>query len=167
MQIVGLLLLNATISFVEESNADKAIKALAGALAPKCKVNRVCLWEGTRLLLVQQADSFACFTNSHTPASPYVEPCAYTHVHVLQALRDGKVKSMDAVDIVPGDVLIVRLGDIVPADIKILGDEGSKDEQVPLQVSLLNACWTDCQPGKHHYCAAFARGVHSGVLRKS
>lgn len=38
MQIVALLLLNATISFVEESNADKAIKALAGALAPKCKV---------------------------------------------------------------------------------------------------------------------------------
>lgn len=38
LQIVALLLLNATISFVEESNADKAIKALAGALAPKCKV---------------------------------------------------------------------------------------------------------------------------------
>lgn len=37
-QIVALLLLNATISFVEESNADKAIKALAGALAPRCKV---------------------------------------------------------------------------------------------------------------------------------
>jgi H+-transporting ATPase len=38
VQIIALLLLNATISFVEESNADKAIKALAGALAPKCKV---------------------------------------------------------------------------------------------------------------------------------
>lgn len=36
--ILGLLLLNATISFIEESNADKAIKALAGALAPKCRV---------------------------------------------------------------------------------------------------------------------------------
>jgi H+-transporting ATPase len=33
---------NAAISFVEESNADKAIKALAGALAPKCKVRRFC-----------------------------------------------------------------------------------------------------------------------------
>ncbi len=38
--IVALLLLNATISFVEESNADKAIKALTSALAPKCKVRR-------------------------------------------------------------------------------------------------------------------------------
>jgi H+-transporting ATPase len=46
VQIVALLLLNATISFIEESNADKAIKALAGALAPRCKVGRT---EGTAL----------------------------------------------------------------------------------------------------------------------
>ncbi|KAF8059373.1 PMA1 [Scenedesmus sp. PABB004] len=84
--IVALLLLNATISFVEESNADKAIKALAGALAPKCK-----------------------------------------------ALRDGTLRTMDAVEIVPGDVLMVRLGDVVPADIKILGEEG-EDEEAPMQI---------------------------------
>lgn len=61
---------------------------------------------------------------------------------------------MDAVDIVPGDVLIVRLGDIVPADIKILGDGGSKEEQVPLQVR--SAC----------LATAAVRGVFSrGSLR--
>jgi len=38
--IVALLLVNATISYVEESNADKAIKALTSALAPKAKVLR-------------------------------------------------------------------------------------------------------------------------------
>lgn len=38
--IVALLFVNATISFVEESNADKAIKALTSALAPKAKVLR-------------------------------------------------------------------------------------------------------------------------------
>lgn len=38
--IVGLLILNATISYVEESNADKAIKALTAALAPKAKALR-------------------------------------------------------------------------------------------------------------------------------
>lgn len=38
--IMALLLVNATISFVEESNADKAIKALTSALAPKAKVLR-------------------------------------------------------------------------------------------------------------------------------
>eukprot|EP00882_Tetradesmus_deserticola_P005625 GHRQ01005921.1.p1 GENE.GHRQ01005921.1~~GHRQ01005921.1.p1 ORF type:complete len:1073 (+),score=431.52 GHRQ01005921.1:381-3599(+) len=86
--ILALLLLNATISFVEESNADKAIKALAGALAPKCR-----------------------------------------------ALRGGKVRVMDAVHIVPGDVLIVRLGDIVPADIKILGEEEEHGEEgAPMQI---------------------------------
>ena len=38
--IIALLLTNATISYVEESNADKAIKALTSALAPKAKVIR-------------------------------------------------------------------------------------------------------------------------------
>ncbi len=38
--IVILLLTNATISYVEEANADKAIKALTSALAPKAKVLR-------------------------------------------------------------------------------------------------------------------------------
>ena len=38
--IVALLFVNATISFVEESNADRAIKALTSALAPKAKVIR-------------------------------------------------------------------------------------------------------------------------------
>jgi len=53
----------------------------------------------------------------------------------VQVLRDGKVRSMDAVDIVPGDILMVRLGDIVPADIKLLGDEeAGEDEQTPMQV---------------------------------
>lgn len=38
--IVALLLTNSTISYVEEANADKAIKALTSALAPKAKVLR-------------------------------------------------------------------------------------------------------------------------------
>ncbi len=38
--IVILLITNATISYVEEANADKAIKALTSALAPKAKVLR-------------------------------------------------------------------------------------------------------------------------------
>lgn len=81
--IVGLLILNATISYVEESNADKAIKALTAALAPKAK-----------------------------------------------ALRDGQVITIDAVDLVPGDIIIARLGDIMPADTKILGEH----DETPLQI---------------------------------
>jgi len=85
--IVALLLVNATISFVEESNADKAIKALTSALAPKAKV-----------------------------------------------IRDGEPKTVEAQDLVPGDIVVIRLGDIVPADVKIL-DEGaaSPELETPLQ----------------------------------
>ena len=91
--IIALLFLNATISYVEESNADKAIKALTAALAPKAK-----------------------------------------------CLRDGKVDSMDAADLVPGDIVVVRLGEIVPADIKLMGESGEDDH--PLQV---NHCLCCCQ----------------------
>ena len=83
--IIALLFLNATISYVEESNADKAIKALTAALAPKAK-----------------------------------------------CLRDGTVSSIDAADLVPGDIVVVRLGEIVPADIKLMGETGEDDH--PLQV---------------------------------
>ena len=76
--ILLLLFTNATISFVEESNADKSIKALTSSLAPKAK-----------------------------------------------ALRNGSLDQIDAATLVPGDVILVRIGDIVPADIKLIGDEHS------------------------------------------
>lgn len=89
--IITLLIVNATISYVEEANADKAIKALTSALAPKAKV-----------------------------------------------LRDGAVTTIDAVDLVPGDVVIIRLGDIVPADVKVLAEgdgehTGTEEHETPLQ----------------------------------
>lgn len=60
------------------------------------------------------------------------DTCPYAYVP-LQALRDGQVKVMDAENIVPGDVLLVRLGDIVPADIKLLGSDDG-EEHAPMQV---------------------------------
>eukprot|EP01134_Creolimax_fragrantissima_P006885 CFRG6885T1 len=47
-----------------------------------------------------------------------------------KALRDGVVKSVDASTLVPGDVVLVRLGDIVAADIKFICDV----DHDPLQV---------------------------------
>ncbi|KAG1652728.1 hypothetical protein FOA52_007442 [Chlamydomonas sp. UWO 241] len=86
--IVALLLMNSGISYVEEANADKAIKALAAALAPKAK-----------------------------------------------ALRDGKFDTVDAITLVPGDILIIKFGDIVPADIKILPESDDADqEETPMQI---------------------------------
>lgn len=37
-----------------------------------------------------------------------------------RALRDGDWRSVDAADLVPGDVVRVRLGDVVPADLKLI-----------------------------------------------
>jgi H+-transporting ATPase len=45
-----------------------------------------------------------------------------------KVLRDGKWVMKDAKEIVPGDIVIVRLGDIVPADAEILSGELSVDE---------------------------------------
>jgi H+-transporting ATPase len=40
-----------------------------------------------------------------------------------RALRDGKWQEIEARDLVPGDVIRVRLGDIIPADIKLVEGE--------------------------------------------
>jgi hypothetical protein len=70
---------------VEESNADKAIKALTAALAPRARVK-----------------------------------------------RNGKVTSLEAKELVPGDIIIIQFGNIVPADVKLLGREGP--DEMPMQV---------------------------------
>ena len=72
---------------MEESNADKAIKALTAALAPKARVK-----------------------------------------------RNGKVESVEAKELVPGDIVIIQFGNIVPADVKLLGVSSS--DEVPMQVCL-------------------------------
>jgi len=45
-----------------------------------------------------------------------------------KVLRDGKWVTQVAGEIVPGDILVVKLGDIVPADAKIISGELSVDE---------------------------------------
>lgn len=86
--IVGLLLMNSCISYIEEANADKAIKALAAALAPKAK-----------------------------------------------ALRDGQFETIDAIHLVPGDIIVIKFGDVVPADIKLLAEsDDATQEETPMQV---------------------------------
>ncbi|RYR13919.1 hypothetical protein Ahy_B04g070663 isoform I [Arachis hypogaea] len=83
--IVCLLVINSTISFIEENNAGNAAAALMAGLAPKTKV-----------------------------------------------LRDGKWTEEEAAILVPGDVISIKLGDIVPADARLLEGDPLKIDQSAL-----------------------------------
>jgi Mg2+-importing ATPase len=44
----------------------------------------------------------------------------HSHIsHQARVLRDGRPASVDVTSIVPGDVVDLRLGDIVPADLRL------------------------------------------------
>ncbi|CAI0438751.1 unnamed protein product [Linum tenue] len=83
--IVGLLVINSTISFFEENNAGNAAAALMAGLAPKTKV-----------------------------------------------LRDGRWTEQEAAILVPGDIISIKLGDIVPADARLLEGDPLKIDQSAL-----------------------------------
>ncbi|RDX74152.1 ATPase 11, plasma membrane-type, partial [Mucuna pruriens] len=83
--IVILLLINSTISFIEENNAGNAAAALMARLAPKAKV-----------------------------------------------LRDGQWSEEEASVLVPGDIISIKLGDIIPADARLLEGDPLKIDQSAL-----------------------------------
>ncbi|KAL3513220.1 hypothetical protein ACH5RR_025937 [Cinchona calisaya] len=83
--IITLLVINSTISFIEENNAGNAAAALMARLAPKAKV-----------------------------------------------LRDGRWSEEDASVLVPGDIISIKLGDIIPADARLLEGDPLKIDQSAL-----------------------------------
>ncbi|XP_073155429.1 plasma membrane ATPase-like [Henckelia pumila] len=83
--ILALLIINSTISFIEENNAGNAAAALMAGLAPKTKV-----------------------------------------------LRDGRWSEQEAAILVPGDIVSIKLGDIIPADARLLEGDPLKIDQSAL-----------------------------------
>ncbi|KAI3977985.1 hypothetical protein MKX01_032362 [Papaver californicum] len=83
--IITLLIINSTISFIEENNAGNAAASLMARLAPKAKV-----------------------------------------------LRDGRWNEEDAAVLVPGDIISIKLGDIIPADVRLLDGDPLKIDQSAL-----------------------------------
>ncbi|KMZ75898.1 Proton-exporting ATPase [Zostera marina] len=83
--IIVLLLINSTISFLEENNAGNAAAALMAGLAPRSKI-----------------------------------------------LRQGKWVDEEAEILVPGDIISIKLGDIVPADCRLLEGDPLKIDQSAL-----------------------------------
>lgn len=55
-----------------------------------------------------------------------------------QVLRDGKWSEEDAAVLVPGDIISVKLGDIIPADARLLEGDPLKIDQVWVIALILN-----------------------------
>lgn len=51
--------------------------------------------------------------------------------HQTVVVRDGRRSLTDVVDLVPGHVVDLRWGDLVPADIRLLQVTGSPSESLP------------------------------------
>ncbi|OAY62607.1 ATPase 8, plasma membrane-type [Ananas comosus] len=100
--IVVLLIINSTISFIEENNAGNAAAALMAGLAPKTKVR------------------------------PYEYTSPAIMVISSAVLRDGKWSEQDAAILVPGDIISIKLGDIIPADARLLEGDPLKIDQSAL-----------------------------------
>lgn len=52
------------------------------------------------------------------------------HYLVTQVLRDGEWQEQDAAVLVPGDIISIKLGDIIPADARLLDGDPLKIDQV-------------------------------------
>jgi H+-transporting ATPase len=76
--IVLLLLINATIGYIEQYRAGNAVKALMASLAPECRVKR----------------------------------------------NNSSWTTMEASQLIPGDIIAIKLGNIVPADARIISSPG-------------------------------------------
>ena len=87
--------------------------------------------------------------------------------HEAEALRDGRTARVPVTDLVPGDVVSLRLGALVPADLRLLKvdelecDEGMlTGESLPVAKSV--AAVTDHQALDQPGCAFMGTIVHQG-----
>lgn len=83
--ILGVVVVNALIGFVQEGKAEHALRAISQMLSPRALV-----------------------------------------------LRDGRRVTLDAAELVPGDVVPLQPGDKVPADIRLLQTKGLQIEEAAL-----------------------------------
>ena len=84
------------------------------------------------------------------------------HLHVnARALRDGQWRQLPAEQVVPGDVVHVRAGDIVPADLTLFDGAVALDQAALTGESLP----VDAGPGRPAYTGAVVRqGEASGTV---
>lgn len=56
-------------------------------------------------------------------------PLKYYSLFVIQVIRDGQWQEQDAAILVPGDIISIKLGDIIPADARLLEGDPLKIDQ--------------------------------------
>jgi Mg2+-importing ATPase len=89
--------------------------------------------------------------------------------HTVAALRDGRLADVDVVDLVPGDVIRLQLGAVVPADVRLLEANGlACDEAVLTGESLpvdkaVVAVAAGTVLADETSCALMGTVVHSGA----
>ena len=59
-----------------------------------------------------------------------------THHLYIQVLRDGQWQEQDAAVLVPGDVISIKLGDIIPADARLLEGDSLRIDQASASLKL-------------------------------
>ena len=117
MGIICLLIINSTISFIEENNAGNAAAALMAHLAPKTRVLTLDLSDYKAVNMQKHINFFILFKRND----------------LMQVLRDGQWQEQDASILVPGDIISIKLGDIIPADARLLEGDPLKIDQASSQ----------------------------------
>jgi calcium-translocating P-type ATPase len=83
--ILGVVLINSLLGFVQEGKAEKALDSIRNMLSPECKV-----------------------------------------------VRQGQTRQIEAIGLVPGDIVLLKSGDKVPADLRVLEANNFRVEEAPL-----------------------------------
>lgn len=120
--VAALLLLNAVLSFVQDIRAGKAVDALKRRLQIMARVLRsehdadalsalVLIFGSFFAAVAFSVDCFGCFDVSR-----------------LTWRRSSVWTNVTARELVPGDVIRLRTGDIVPADVKVLSGRCQVDQ---------------------------------------
>jgi P-type Ca2+ transporter type 2C len=71
-------------------------------------------------------------TNQERKAMASVDALAQLQVPMARVRRDGTVEEVDSVGLVPGDIVLVEAGDLVPADARIISSASLEVQEAAL-----------------------------------